>query len=385
LKIAGFISYYHADGKELADCLAKYLKNLFPNFEPVYDQDVAEGNKIEEIKKKLALCNILIVIITPGALASQPVAEEIEEAKRRKMKIIPCKDKYLNKDWAELPWDLSDYKGIDFENAGEQKRKTYSALMKVLEELSKEFEDSLPKKTPTEESKLTDEDSQTLGPSLDPKKWHKFSLKTRKQDHNILATMLNGNIEDILLNRKAISLIYKITAYDDGYLKTIIRRELLDAKTINEDEKFFVLIDGEDTDYDEMPSSIKQRALQIKIPKNAKEVEIIGTEREGVSYLGKVKEGNEVRILRGTSVPSADKFLDPETLTIKANEKVLWINDDTAAHTITSGTRSGGPDGIFDSSLFMAGTTFEITFHRRGTYKYFDMVHPWIKGEIIVK
>ena len=74
-----------------------------------------------------------------------------------------------------------------------------------------------------------------------------------------------------------------------------------------------------------------------------------------------------------------------EGLSINVDEKVLWINDDTAAHTITSGTTTGGPDGIFDSSLFMAGTTFEITFHRRGTYKYFDVVHPWIKGEIIVK
>ena len=38
--------------------------------------------------------------------------------------------------------------------------------------------------------------------------------------------------------------------------------------------------------------------------------------------------------------------------------EVVWSNDDTAAHTVTSGTPAEGPDGIFDSSMFMAGTTF---------------------------
>jgi len=43
-----------------------------------------------------------------------------------------------------------------------------------------------------------------------------------------------------------------------------------------------------------------------------------------------------------------------------------------------------GPNGLFDSSLFMSGTTFEVTFTEKGEYPYFDMVHPWITGKIIV-
>ena len=35
--------------------------------------------------------------------------------------------------------------------------------------------------------------------------------------------------------------------------------------------------------------------------------------------------------------------------------EVTWTNDDTAAHTVTSGSAADGPDGLFDSSLFMAG------------------------------
>jgi len=43
-----------------------------------------------------------------------------------------------------------------------------------------------------------------------------------------------------------------------------------------------------------------------------------------------------------------------------------------------------GPDGIFDSSLFMSGERFEVTLNNPGTYPYFCMVHPWMIGEVIV-
>jgi len=70
--------------------------------------------------------------------------------------------------------------------------------------------------------------------------------------------------------------------------------------------------------------------------------------------------------------------------TIYSGDTVNWSNDDTAAHTVTSGNASDGPDGTFDSSLFMAGTTFEVTFDESGSYDYFCMVHPWMTGNIQV-
>ncbi|GKS66720.1 hypothetical protein YTPLAS73_02670 [Nitrosarchaeum sp.] len=84
MKIPGFVSYSHEDGSELTEHLVNYLKNLFQNFEPVYDKDVVEGNKLEKINESFNLCNILIVVITPGALISKPVANEIKIAKERK-------------------------------------------------------------------------------------------------------------------------------------------------------------------------------------------------------------------------------------------------------------------------------------------------------------
>ncbi len=95
----------------------------------------------------------------------------------------------------------------------------------------------------------------------------------------------------------------------------------------------------------------------------------------------------EVGVPAGTSVPGCEETnecWDPAEVTVGVGETVTWSNDDTAAHTVTSGTVEDGPDGNFDSSLFMAGTTFEWTPDAEGEYPYFCMVHPWMQGMIIV-
>ena len=94
-----------------------------------------------------------------------------------------------------------------------------------------------------------------------------------------------------------------------------------------------------------------------------------------------------VSLPAGTSVPGCeetDACYTPSSVSIGVGETVTWSNDDTAAHTVTSGTPSGGLDGIFDSSLFAAGTTFSHTFEEEGTFDYFCMVHPWMVGNVIV-
>ncbi|MDO8640584.1 MAG: plastocyanin/azurin family copper-binding protein, partial [Nitrosarchaeum sp.] len=48
------------------------------------------------------------------------------------------------------------------------------------------------------------------------------------------------------------------------------------------------------------------------------------------------------------------------------------------------GNPSDGPSGVFDSSLIMAGASFENTFDAAGSYDYFCMVHPWMVGNVQV-
>jgi plastocyanin len=95
----------------------------------------------------------------------------------------------------------------------------------------------------------------------------------------------------------------------------------------------------------------------------------------------------KVSVPTGTSVPGCEttnKCYIPTTVSIKVGDTVSWSNDDTAAHTVTSGSPTKGPDGNFDSSLFMAGATFDVTFDKAGSYDYFCMVHPWMIGKIQV-
>jgi plastocyanin len=95
---------------------------------------------------------------------------------------------------------------------------------------------------------------------------------------------------------------------------------------------------------------------------------------------------HDVSLPQGSSTPGCENTNEcylPYSLKIQVGDTVSWSNDDTAAHTVTSGTPDG-MDGVFDSGLFMSGNTFDFTFDNAGTYPYFCMVHPWMLGEVIV-
>jgi len=88
----------------------------------------------------------------------------------------------------------------------------------------------------------------------------------------------------------------------------------------------------------------------------------------------------------GSSTPGCepDCFI-PSTVVITVGGTVTWENTDTAAHTSSSGTPAGGPDGVFDSSLIISGGSYSVTLDDEGTYPYFCMVHPWMEGTVIVE
>lgn len=70
-------------------------------------------------------------------------------------------------------------------------------------------------------------------------------------------------------------------------------------------------------------------------------------------------------------------------VTVNPGDEVVWSNDDSAAHTVTSGAVPNA-DGLFDSGIFMAGTTFSHTFDTLGKFDYFCVVHPWMVGQVFV-
>ena len=80
-----------------------------------------------------------------------------------------------------------------------------------------------------------------------------------------------------------------------------------------------------------------------------------------------------------------DECYIPATLDISIGTTVVWENNDNAAHLATSGTPDGGPDGVFDSGMIMAGATFEQEFSDKGEFVYYCLVHPWMVGTVTVE
>lgn len=94
----------------------------------------------------------------------------------------------------------------------------------------------------------------------------------------------------------------------------------------------------------------------------------------------------KVSIPQGAMTQSEGQlYYDPQEITVSVGTTVVWSNDDTAAHTVTSGNPSSGPSGAFDSSIFAAGKTFEHKFDSAGTTEYYCQVHPWMIGKVTVQ
>ena len=86
-----------------------------------------------------------------------------------------------------------------------------------------------------------------------------------------------GKLLSIMTDVDAKSLIILIDATDDGSLTITIPRSVLDALLGDgSDDDFFVLVDGEEVDFDEIISST-DRILIIAFPAGTETIEIIGT------------------------------------------------------------------------------------------------------------
>lgn len=84
-------------------------------------------------------------------------------------------------------------------------------------------------------------------------------------------------------------------------------------------------------------------------------------------------------IPKGATMPGCEesnRCYDLPSLIIFKGGEIIWKNDDSSAHTVTSGDIINGPDGKFDSGLIMVGETFSHQFKQSGKYPYFCMIHP---------
>ena len=95
-----------------------------------------------------------------------------------------------------------------------------------------------------------------------------------------------------------------------------------------------------------------------------------------------------------------DPCFDPSIVTISEGDVVTFVNNDKSNHTLTAGTAYDGPmydstcvqenEGVVDecyilnSGLIKPGDSYTILNLEVGEYPYFDMIHPWMTGMILV-
>jgi len=86
----------------------------------------------------------------------------------------------------------------------------------------------------------------------------------------------NGKLINVIPDMDAVSLLVYIESIDDGSITLTIPRSVLDATIGNGDDEFFVLVDGEEVDFEEIITST-DRTLTINFLAGTEEIEIIGT------------------------------------------------------------------------------------------------------------
>src|SRR6266513_2423884 len=74
-----------------------------------------------------------------------------------------------------------------------------------------------------------------------------------------------------------------------------------------------------------------------------------------------------------------DFAFNPQTITVKAGEKVTWINRDEEPHTVVSVEKQFKKSTALDTDQ-----EFTIVAGPPGTYSYFCSVHPKMTGTIVV-
>ena len=208
-------------------------------------------------------------------------------------------------------------------------------------------------------------------------------------------------VESIVGDEDNNSINVLIDARLDGNLTITISSNVVEPF---DDGTYFVLVDGEEIHDFSQTGSI----LSIPFLAGATEVTILGITDDYVAIQAAEEAAAEHEAMMaekaaaekaaalpmsiaienaiGSSTPGCepDCFI-PNAATVAVGGTVSFVNSDTAPHTSTSGTPAGGPDGVWDSSLVMPGSSYDTIISSAGTYDYFCMVHPWMTGTITAK
>jgi plastocyanin len=70
----------------------------------------------------------------------------------------------------------------------------------------------------------------------------------------------------------------------------------------------------------------------------------------------------------------------PSYLVVARGEKVIWVNEDTSPHTVTSQNATE-----LDSAIIPPNQTYYHIFENEGRFSYHCSLRPVLSGEVVVK
>jgi plastocyanin len=87
-----------------------------------------------------------------------------------------------------------------------------------------------------------------------------------------------------------------------------------------------------------------------------------------------------------TTVTLTSSGFEPQTVTIKAGDKVVWVNNSGDAATVNSDPHPVHTDyPPLNLGQFQNGDKLELVFPKAGTYKYHNHVNPQMRGTVVVE
>ena len=104
----------------------------------------------------------------------------------------------------------------------------------------------------------------------------KGPIAVQGTDYELTYTISGGVLTLVSPDQEAESLIISVDSISNGTLFIQLPRDVIDAKFGEDDDDFFVLIDGLEADFDEIKTA-NDRTLTIPFPAGTEEIEIIGT------------------------------------------------------------------------------------------------------------
>ena len=255
--------------------------------------------------------------------------------------------------------------------------------------------------SPPPQRDLMEEQTQAMSspPPIIPSEPEPSSSPTVEESlASILRYTINGGlVETISPGGEDNSIKIDLDARFDGQITIYITPNVMESFS---DGSYFVTVDGEENhDFNQ-----SQNKLTIDFFAGTEEIMIFGEQQDmhSMEHSEDSKDHEammaaekaaaaapmsvEVVPVAGSASPGCEpECYDPSTVTIGAGGTVTFVNTDTAPHTVTSGTATDAPDGVWDSSLIMIDMSYSVTLDNSGTYDYFCMVHPWMQGIVIVE